>query len=411
LSKKKSSFLIRALTLGVGAISNFVIATILLQNLGPEGFGRYVLLTSLPSLIPFADFGMGANIFNYYADKARGLKVINPVSDTFYLSTFLSIAIFLLLMTTTLLLSQFTNLMEEISNGDIFIGLTILLITFLAVPFSIAAKKMFAEERISLVMFVQGLIPPIVLTLVYTFFEFKIYHSYFLFLFPCVAYLISTYIIFFLSQIQKDFTHMNLDNLTSRVKVMFSLGRWSLCVTTVIGLVWQTPKYIIQWVGSADDLTEYSLMSLVLIPGLSFSGVAATWLTTNVRRVNFDFSVRALISQSRKSALLVSVIFSLSAFLGLQILSWFGLEIPDLRSQMIASLILFLSPFWILPLSVFTNIKDLRWISLRILPCFFLANLIFAISFRVGYEFAILIYTACIFLPFYYFSLIRIRNL
>lgn len=409
--KEKSSFLIRALTLIVGAISNFVIASILLRHLGPAGFGQYVLLTSLPALIPFADFGMSANIFNHYADKASGLKVIGSVSETFYISSIVSSLLFLTITTITLSLLHFTNLLETITKSDVYTGLVILFLTFLAVPFSIAVKKMFAEGGIAVVIFTQGLIPPLVMTLVFCFFKFDIRFSSILFLFPCLAYLFSTYIIFLLSKINKDIRRTNFADLTSRAKSIFSLGGWSLCVTTVVALIWQTPKYMIQWIGTSRDLTEYSLMTLVLIPGLSFSGVAATWLATAVRRINYDSSVPELISRSRKSALLVSLLFSVSAFVGLHILSSLGLTIPNFKSQVIAFIILLLSPMWILPLSAFTNVKDLKWISVRIFPCFVLANFVFAFSFQIGYEFAIFAYTTFIFVPFYYFSNTRIRKL
>ena len=78
-----TSFVVRVLTLIIGAFSNFVIATLLIGNFGYEGYALYVVLSSLPSLIPFADFGLGSIIFNFFADKSEGRTPQNILTEVF----------------------------------------------------------------------------------------------------------------------------------------------------------------------------------------------------------------------------------------------------------------------------------------------------------------------------------------
>ncbi len=406
-----TSYGVRILTLGIGAISNFVVATLLLDSFGNEGYAVWVILTSLPSLIPFADLGLGSNIFNYFADKSQRREAQNNVTEVFLLSIFFSIFFILVIALLIFVLSNISYLTSRVSTKNLYVGLCIMAITFVAVPFSLATKKMFAEEKIASVFFIQGLIPPLTASATFILLSNNIQSVYFLVFVPSVTYLITTLAIFKVSAITKFFAFTNFEKFRRNIRKSLSLGGWSLCITTVTTLVWQAPKYVIQTFGTPIDLTSYSLMSLFLIPGLSLTAVAATWNTTRVRRRDHSADVTLMTKRSIRVSQIASVIFSIFAFLGFQVMNKVGFVTPDYSSQFIAFVALMSCSTWMIPLSTFTSKFDLRWIAIRIIPCFIFSILILAILINFHYNLALLFYILLFNILTSFFSMKRVRNL
>ena len=410
MNKTNASFFVRAGTLILGAISNFAVATLVLENFGQVGFAKYVLLTSLPSLIPFADYGLGANIFNYSADKSKGEFTVNNTSETFLISTILSVfSISIIILITNFPITK-KMLFNNLPENTLIIGTAILSLTFVAVPFSLAAKKLFAERKVTVVFMIQGLIPMLILSMIILNTTFNFGSDRLLYFIPSTAYLISTIILFIISGIFRDFQKISLQKINSEFRKIMNLGIWSLCVTTIIALIWQTPKYILQMAGTVEDLTRYSLMALFLIPGLSLTAVTATWHTTNVRRDDLKLDIVRDTAHAIRFSQIVSFVFSFIAFGGFSLLKMVEFQTPDFKSQIIAFVILLITPFWMIPISALTDSSDLKWISIRIIPCFLLSSFVFAMAVPKSYELSLLLYTFCLTLSVGYFTKIRIKN-
>ena len=411
MSRIAASFAVRILTLGIGAISNFLVATLLLNSFGHEGYGVWVILTSLPSLIPFADLGLGSNIFNYFADKSQQREEQNNVTEVFLLSIFFSMAFILMLALLILVLSRVSNITSRDTGNNFYVGFGIITITYMAVPFSLAAKKMFAEEKITRVFIIQGLIPPLTAFSTFLFMKTNTPSLYTLVLVPSITYFITNLAIFKVSGITKSFKGTNFGKFRQNIRRSLSLGGWSLCLTTVAALVWQAPKYLIQTFGTPVELTSYSLMSLFLVPGLSLTAVSATWHTTRVRRRNYSEDVTRMTNRSIRISQLASIIFSILAFLGFQVLNMAGLVTPDYRSQLIAFVALMSCSTWMIPLSTFTSALDSRWIAVRIIPCFIFSILMLLALLNFDYNLALLAYVLLLSASISYFSNKRLRNL
>ena len=411
MRKTHASFVARTGTLIVGAISSFAVATLLLNNFGQGGYAKYVLLTSLPSLIPFADYGIGANIFNYSADKSKGQNPTNNVSETFIISVILSLlSIAAILIITNIPYTR--SLFLQITNSsNLVAGTAILAITFFAVPFSLSARKLFAEEKVLTVFMIQGSIPVFIVTLVFLSTANNSDLNQHLYFIPSCAYLMSTVILFIKSNIISDFRRPSTKKFGAYFRSILTLSFWSLSVTTVTALVWQVPKYILQFAGTVDEVTRYSLMALFVIPGLSLTAVSATWHSTNVRRNSLKVDLLTGTSAAIKSSQAISIIFSSIAFIGFVILNIVGFRTPDFKSQFLAFAILILSPIWMIPMSCFTESSDLKWISLRMLPCFLISSLIFALIAPWSYEISILTYALCLSLSVAYFASSRVKTL
>lgn len=405
------SFVVRVFTLIVGAVSNFIIATLLIETFGYQGYALYVVLSSLPSLIPFADFGLGSNIFNFFADKSEGRATNNIVTEVFLLSCLLSI--FLVSISTLVVLgfSNYSDAFFTIPNHYLYSGLGIISITLFSVPFSLAARKMFAEEQISKVFFIQGLIPPITASLVFLFSRDDTKSFVILVFIPSAIYMITTLAVFKISGFIEFCSVTDWEKFRNSIRRSLTLGGWSLCVTTVIALVWQLPKYLIQMFGTPLEMTTYSLMSLFLIPGLSLTAVSATWHTTNVRRRDMGVDVASMTARSIRISLIASVLFSIASFIGFQILSRVGLATPDYRSQLLAFVALMSSPTWMIPLSTLTSSTDLRWISLRIVPCFVISGSMLSVLIKINYTLALVTYLLVFSSSVRYFANKRFQNL
>jgi hypothetical protein len=411
MSNISRSFLVRICTLILGAFSSFFIATLLLNSFGNEGYAAYVIFSSLPALIPFADFGLGSNVFNFFADRSEGRQAKNHVTEVFLLS-FLISSIFMFVPTLIVIcLFRYTDLLSDFLLQDFLLGLGIIGITFLAVPFSLAAKKLFAEEKITSVFFIQGLIPPITASLTFALLTYERMSLTLLFFIPSITYLITTLWIFWLSGISEYFAGTSLDKFRKSARNLLTLGGWSLFVTSVTALVWQAPKYLIQIFGTPMELTSYALMSLFLIPGLSLTAVSATWHTTKIRRRNSDSDVYHMTHRSIKTSQMVSVIFSISAFFGFEFLNKIGLVTPDYKSQIIAFLGLITSPLWMIPLAALTTKDDLKWIAIRIVPCFIFSSMVLSILLNVNYNFSLIAYICTLSASVRYFTNARLTNL
>lgn len=411
MNKFTASYGIRILTLGIGAISNFLVATLLLDSFGHEGYGVWVILTSLPSLIPFADLGLGSNIFNYFADKSQRRDEQNNVTDVFLLSIFFSFSIILMLALLIFILAYFSNITSIDIGKNFYAGFGIITITLMAVPFSLASKKMFAEQKIASVFFIQGLIPPLTATAIFLLMRNDVLSLYLLAFVPSITYLITNLAIFKVSAISTSFTSTTFEKFRRNIRKSLSLGGWSLCITTVIALVWQVPKYLIQTFGTPVDLTSYSLMSLFLIPGLSLTAVSATWHTTRVRRRDYSEDVTRMTNRSIRISQLASVIYSISAFVGFQALNKVGLVTPDYRSQFIAFIALMSCSTWMIPLSTFTTTLDLRWIAVRIIPCFMFSIFVLGALINLDYNLALLAYVVLLNISISHYSNKRLSNL
>jgi hypothetical protein len=69
---------------------------------------------------------------------------------------------------------------------------------------------------------------------------------------------------------------------------------------------------------------------------------------------------------------------------------------------------LFSCTTWVIPLSSFTSTLDLRWIAIRIVPCFVVAILILAVLLNFSFDYALLVYVFWLSAAIRYFSIKRL---
>ena len=106
---------LRIFTLILGALFTFLISSILINDHGIAVFATYSIFTSLPSLIPFADLGLGLGIYNTYTLTHKSRKLSKSDKEKIAI-TFYVLLIFSLVSSILIWVIFFTRLMIVTPN-------------------------------------------------------------------------------------------------------------------------------------------------------------------------------------------------------------------------------------------------------------------------------------------------------
>lgn len=381
------TLLIRAFTILIGLVTNVLTAHILMVESGYKIYALYVLVTSFPNLFPFADFGLGSNIFNFYADKFnskfRREKEAKLVSQIFF--TIAAGQLLLIFFSFILLhfLNQ-NNFAKDYWSGNplLYIFLSLLL-TFVAVPFSIGSRKLQAERKFAVVLVVQGLIPVLVFMAIGIGFNVTGTFQPWMLLVPSSAYLVTTILIFLLSGLSEFVRIKFLESDYHPNIPQVRLGIWSLIVTTLFAIVWQIPKYYFGILNNPQAVSRYGLLLMILLPQLSFLNVIASWLAPRARAARNQKELSHLIYPTLRNALVVAICLAIVSIPGFMLIQNMGITTPDSQSIVVGFVILITAPFWVVSFGAVSEVADFKWIAVKLIPLNFVL-LSLAIAFAQG---------------------------
>jgi hypothetical protein len=238
-------------------------------------------------------------------------------------------------------------------------------ITSFAVPFSLGAKKFQADDNYLQVMKIQGLIPLSISLLTLMIAKALPLKSELLMLVPSVIYFCNTFFIFIKSGLGKYLTLPKFIYLDKSSLQYIRLGLWSLILTTVVGLTFQLPKYILAVFKSNLEVTGYGLQSLLIIPGISFLTIPAIMIIPKFREMNRAREVSDVYAKAlAKTRLLAFLLASATIFIiPFQIILQIDLLTP---SQIVQVCLLFVfAPIWIVPALTLTEMRDIREVARR----------------------------------------------
>ena len=147
----------RIATLPVTAAAGFTVAR-LLFHVDPDAYALYALVTSIPLLIPFLDFGMGANLLLAATEKPFDAKLVRSV--------FLTCARWLFVIgavaTTAALVISLTGswpvLLGQVANqpGIGWAMLACVALLGLSLPFNLGARLLLAQGRMHVTLGLQA---------------------------------------------------------------------------------------------------------------------------------------------------------------------------------------------------------------------------------------------------------------
>ena len=361
-----------------GAVLNIFLATFLIDHFGHDYFATYVLVTSLPMLMLWADFGLGSLILNTFIDAKQNLltpeTIRQRVNFSFYSILVMGLASLVILVSTL----KFSGLGNDYSYSLSRIGLLCIIvvgITSFAVPFSLGVKKFQADDNYLQVMKIQGLIPFSISFLTLMIAKALPFKSELLMLVPSVIYFCNTLFIFIKSGLGNYLTIPKFIYLDKALLQYIRLGLWSLVLTTVVGLTFHLPKYILAVFKSNLEVTGYGLQSLLIIPGISFLAIPAIVIIPKFREMNHAREVSDVYAKAVVKTRLLAFLLAFATILIIpfQII----LQIDLLTSSQIIQvcLLIVFAPIWIVPALTLTEMRDIREVARRFIVVMLIALL------------------------------------
>jgi hypothetical protein len=366
---------IRSISLAANFAITIFLALQIISRYGIDFFAYYSMLVSIPNVLPFADLGLGARIFNIYVDINDNDLRKNEVSQTFNLSVIGSTCQSFFFSVLGILILPYI-LPGNIHNPDAkILALAIIIISFTAVPMSLASKKLQAENRNSAVVTIQSFIPLFILS------GFFVIQSLFpskftlLVLLPSISYLLTNLIIFAISGIHKDIGIQTISMKKHKVFTGNAISFWSVSALTLIAIFWQAPKY---YFGVLDDnlmIASYSILLTILLAAFSLVQLPAISLSPVARKKGKNVK-NLLVNQLPQTFLLSSVLA-----IGLIIIYLFGIFNNYLRIEyqlvLFAAAIILFSPIWILPLNTLTFSTQLKSLTFYLIFAITITTVLF----------------------------------
>lgn len=380
---------IRGVILLLNFTINIYLAHKILFDLGQEFFSYYAVLIALPALIPFADLGLGASVFNLYVDHSSVENLKRHLSKIFYISilgSFIQILVF-----TILILRFFDSIVPEYGSHQKtnVMAILILIITYFAVPLSLASKKLQADNRIETVLRIQGMIPLLNLSgyiLVRNIFP---SNPTLVVLIPSISYFLTNLIIFWRSQIIKNLNIHFLYSSVKEVKQELNLGFWVVVMSGLTAISWQFPKYFFSFQGDTLSVTRYTIFLMIGMAAFSIIQLPAVKISPKVR-LNPKSSLKLLRSELKDS-------FTISMLLSISLL--FIFEISAIRNMLainndyriLLATIILIAPLWILPSNTFSFTLQYKHAAISML-CLLIVCIFFLYTFRLSEFRALVIY-------------------
>ena len=369
-------FVIRMFLLPVGAVANFGIASILISKLGIDDYAYFAFISTIPMLLPFLDLGFGMSVFNSYAVKEFKARNMTLASVAFY-SLSLFLMIFVLLIGITLLWMPpdlFFNNFD--SKHARLLSFIMILLASISSPFLMSAKKMQAEHKHLMVILTQSVTPPASFLIVYILlFEFDASIDLII-LVPATVNFSSTIVLFIASKIYMDLNAPNFLEVSKYLPGIMKLGFWVTILNSVYALLWQIPRLKYQASGNIVNVAEISLILLLVVPSFSLVGSSALWLAPLVRKESVEDQKIILIKSTLRKVLALVGCLNIGILAGSIFFGFFDIAYPSFSALMFVILNNFLIPFWVVPITRFTDAIDIRWYVQRSIPIVLLFSLL-----------------------------------
>lgn len=386
-------------------IANFLIniflANLILKDFGHIFFAQYAIITSIPSLIPFADLGLGASVFNSYVDSNNNNLLNQKISRIFKVSILGTLFQLFLFSTLGIFTLRFFIGKEPLNfNYNIFLIL-ILSITYFAVPLSLATKKLQAENMSHKILLIQGLIPLFNLAgyLICT----RLFSnlSYLIILLPSFSYFVTNIILFKESQIWRNikFNFLLLESIEIRKDL--KLGFWTILVSTAIAISWQIPKYYFGFFQDLAMVSNYTFFLMIILAAFSVIQIPAISISPKIRQ--FQNSSTKILKKELKKTFLISIILSIGLLIISELLKTVDFIFLDSEFLILAFVVISLSPLWILPFYTLSYRSQYRYVAKKLI--FLELILVFSLSILGGNSFVkVVVYIASLMVIFFSIS-------
>jgi len=351
----------RVIILIANFIINIYLAHRILFDLGQDFFAYYAILVALPALIPFADLGLGASVFNLYVDHQDNEKLDKQISKVYFISIIgclIQICIFSLFI---IVFFHYFIAENFDSSQTRYWAVSIIVITYIAVPFSLASKKLQAESRNQETLKIQGLIPILNLSGYLLARNIIPGSPTFIALIPAFSYLLTNIVIYSKSQIWKNIIWNYFFSQRIEIKRDLRLGFWVIIFSGITAVSWQVPKYYFSFRDSPSMVTNYTIFLMIVMAAFSIIQLPALSVSPSMRR-NPRSSV-LILKKEFGETLLVGALLSLGFITLFRVLNITSLLLLDSKFVMLTAIVIAVSPIWVLPLNTFSYSNQFKLAS------------------------------------------------
>lgn len=311
---------LRVFTLLLGALFTFLISSTLINDHGVAVFATYSIFTSLPSLIPFADLGLGLGIYNTYTltHKSRKLSKSDKekIAITFYVllifSLVSSILLWVIFFTRFIIVTpnSYSNYLSDLRTP------LILTLTFLSTPFTLGFRKISGKGRILSSTAISFLIPVVNFLLTVLLIKTIDSFEYWISFAPSISYFVINLYAFKTSEIYLDFASIDLQIIRKSLNHLMKYALSATLFTTVIAVSLQFPKY---YFAQRNNLSEVAKYSIFLIIASSLSSLVVTQTSVIVpsyKRLSLQIKKRKYLTPSLRQIYLLTLLGIIGMLLG-----------------------------------------------------------------------------------------------
>ena len=356
---------LRVFTLILGSLFTFLISSMLINDHGVAVFATYSIFISLPSLIPFADLGLGLGIYNTYTltHKSRELRKSDKekIAITFYVllifSLVSSILLWVIFFTRFIIVTpnSYSNYLSDLRTP------LILTLTFLSTPFTLGFRKISGKGRILSSTAISFLIP--VVNFLLTVLLIKTINSfeYWISFAPSISYFVINLYAFKTSEIYLDFASIDLQIIRKSLKHLMKYAISATLFTTVIAASLQFPKY---YFAQRNNLSEVAKYSIFLIVASSLSSLVVTQTSVIVpsyKRLSLQIKKRKYLTPSLRQIYLLTLLGIIGILLGPILIDRF-LDVNFSQiDYFLSSFSIILYLIWVFYNSFLNELQELRY--------------------------------------------------
>jgi O-antigen/teichoic acid export membrane protein len=311
---------LRVFTLILGALFTFLISSILINDHGIAVFATYSIFTSLPSLIPFADLGLGLGIYNTYTLTHKSRKLSKSDKEKIAI-TFYMLLIFSLVSSILIWVIFFTRLMIVTPNSysnylsDLRTPL-ILTLTFLSTPFTLGFRKISGKGRILSSTAISFLIPVVNFLLTVLLIKTMNSFEYWISFVPSISYFVINLYAFKTSEIYFDFAAIDLQIIRKRLNHLLKYALSATLFTTVIAASLQFPKYYFAQQNNLSEVAKYSIFLMIASSLGSLVITQTSVIVPNYKRLSLQIKKRKYLTPSLRQIYVLTLLSIIGILLG-----------------------------------------------------------------------------------------------
>jgi O-antigen/teichoic acid export membrane protein len=357
---------IRLLTLIMGAIFTLLITKQLINIFGIGGYATYAVFTAIPSLIPFADLGLGLSVFNVYARQHSGYSLTREAKERISLAFYLicifacfAIFVFFVVFNVPYFERFFDSNLAYLHGPK---ALLIICVTFLSTPLTLGFRKMYANGNVLKAILLSFLIP--VINLIFTLL--LIPHSknidQWIVFTPSMSYLLANLFAFINAKVYRDLVHLSLIHIKAQSGLILKFAMYSTLFSTLIAVMLQLPKFFFAHQNAQMNVAKYSILLLFGSSVGSLVSAYASVLVPTYKRHGFALEGRRYLLPTIRLVILLLLIGAVGNIYGPKILQGiFKIEFSHVEF-FVSGIAVIVYLFWVFYNSFLTEMNDLRFL-------------------------------------------------